>query len=321
MIVITGAAGFIGSVIAQAIESNDVDDIVAVDEWGADERWRNLSKRRISDFVLKDEFFAWAQKHEHDIKTIIHMGATTDTKFRNVDYLLKNNYGFTKKLWKFCAERDTRFIYASSAATYGNGAFGFSDDDDRLYDYRPLNPYGYSKLIFDRWAFEHPEQPKQHVGLRFFNVYGPNESHKGDMASVIYHGYRQIMETGAIRLFKGDGRIADGEHKRDFIYVKDIASVVMHFIDDPEISGTFNVGTGIARSFNDLARAVFSALGRTPDIRYIDMPDDLKPNYQAFTQADISKLRSEAGYSLPFTSLEDGAADYVRNYLATGDNL
>ena len=321
MIVITGAAGFIGSALAQMVEAEDYDAIVAVDDWGADDRWRNLTKRKISDFVLKDEFFTWALKHEHDIEIVIHMGAVTDTKFRNVDYLLKNNYGYTKKLWKFCAERETRLIYASSAAVYGNGALGFSDDDSKLYDYRPLNPYGYSKVIFDRWAFEHPERPKQHVGLRFFNVYGPNEAHKNEMASVVFHGFRQIQETGKMRLFKGDAGIGDGEHKRDFVYVKDVASVVKHFIERPDVSGIYNVGTGCARSFNDLARAVFSAIGRPPLIDYIDMPDDLKPNYQSYTQADVAKLRVDAEYGMPFTTLEDGVEDYVKNYLSPREYL
>lgn len=321
MIVITGAAGFIGSTIVQMVEENDIDNIVVVDDWGADERWRNLSKRKISDFVLKDDFFNWVQQNKHNIETVIHMGATTDTKCRDINHLLKNNYGYTKKLWKFCSERKIRLIYASSAAVYGDGTRGFSDKDVHLYHYQPLNPYGYSKLIFDRWALEQSEKPAQYVGLRFFNVYGPNEAHKGDMASVVLHGYRQIKEKGSVSLFKGDGKIADGEHMRDFIYVKDVAAVVKHFLEHPNISGIFNVGTGKARSFNDLARAIFATLGKTPVVRYIDMPPELQPNYQSFTQADLTKLRREGKFKENFTSLEKGVDDYIMKYLQTGEYL
>lgn len=248
---------------------------------------------------------------------MIHMGACSATTEKNFDFLYKNNLEYTQTLWNFCVENQICFLYASSAATYGDGAQGFDDRTD-ISQLRPLNGYGYSKQLFDLWVEKQVLKPKQHVGFKFFNVYGPNEYFKGSMASVIFHSFNKITETGEMGLFKSyHNKYADGGQLRDFVYVKDICKVILFMMDHPEINGLFNLGTGKARSFYDLATATFRAMKLEPKIKYIDMPETLRPKYQYFTEAVMDKLRS-VGYQEAFTSLEEGASDYVCNYLAKG---
>ena len=243
------------------------------------------------------------------------MGACSATTEKDFDYLWKNNFEYTKTLWNYCAEKQISFIYASSAATYGDGAKGFDDQSD-IDELLPLNGYGYSKQLFDLWVKHQAENfPKQYVGLKFFNVYGPNEYFKGSMASMVFHGYKQIQESGEIRLFKSyNPNYADGEQLRDFIYVKDVCEVIYWMLQNPQVNGLFNVGTGRAQSFRELAEAVFHALGLEPNIRYIEMPEHLRGKYQYYTQAEIEKLR-DVGYGMDFLKLREGARDYVRNHL------
>lgn len=317
-IVVTGAAGFIGSCIVRSLNDKDREDIIIVDDIGSTDKWMNMRNKKYLRYIHKNEFIDSLSKVEFEIDAIIHMGACSSTIEKDFDYLWKNNFEYTKNLWEFCSERNIPFIYASSAATYGDGSKGFDDKED-IDDLEPLNAYGYSKQVFDQWV-KHQAKcfPKQHVGLKFFNVYGPNEYFKGSMASMIYHGYKQIKETGRIRLFKSykEG-IADGEQKRDFVYVKDVCDVIMWLLDHGEVNGLFNVGTGRAQSFKDLVEATFRALGMKPNIEYIEMPDTLRGKYQYYTQADMDKL-IEVGYTQKFKSVEEGADDYVKNHLDKG---
>lgn len=313
-IVVTGGAGFIGSCIVGSLNKRGISDIIIVDDNKDAERCMNISDKHYLSYIHKNDLFK-DLAHMDDVEAIIHMGACSSTTEYDSDYLYKNNFEYTKNLWDYCADRGISIIYASSAATYGDGSNGFDDryDIDRLM---PLNPYGNSKHMFDRWVkHEAVSFPPQHVGLKFFNVYGPNEYNKGSMASMVFHGYNQIQQTGKIRLFKSYiQNIPDGEQKRDFVYVKDVCDVVMWFLDHKDISGLFNVGTGRARSFNELAEAVFAALNLKPDIEYIDMPEVLMDKYQYYTEAKIDKLR-EAGYDKSFLDIKQGADDYVKNYL------
>ncbi|HYF49991.1 MAG TPA: ADP-glyceromanno-heptose 6-epimerase [Planctomycetota bacterium] len=318
MLVVTGAAGFIGSNIIAALNAAERDDVLAVDNAGAQKNG-NLDGLQYQRFLSKEDLIPWLHDEVKGVTGIIHMGACSDTTVTDRDFVMKNNFEYTRKLWKFCKEHRKKFIYASSAATYGNGTLGYDDamDISRL---QPLNLYGQSKQRFDLWALEQKQKgaPPEWAGLKFFNVYGPRESKKGRMASVVFHSYRQIRESGKVRLFKSDrAGIPDGGQKRDFVYVKDVAAVVLHFLRSPaeKMNGIFNVGTGQARTFADLATAVFSALKLPPQIEYIDMPADLAGKYQYFTEAKIERLRA-AGYTAPFHSLEDGVRDYVCHYLA-----
>ncbi len=313
-IVVTGGAGFIGSCIVGYLNGRGISDLVIVDEARAADKCMNIKDKRYLRYIHKKDLFA-ELTHMGGVEAVIHMGACSSTTEFDLDYLYQNNFEYTKKLWEYCADRSVPFIYASSAATYGDGSRGFDDRDDidRLI---PLNPYGCSKHMFDRWVkHEAVSFPPQHVGLKFFNVYGPGEYHKGSMASMVFHGFNQIKETGKIRLFRSYVKdISDGEQKRDFIYVKDVCDVVLWFLDHSEISGLFNVGTGRAQSFNELAKAVFAALDMEPEIEYIDMPEVLRDKYQYYTEAKIDKLR-EAGYDRDFLDIRQGAGDYVKNYL------
>ena len=311
--ILTGGAGFIGSNILKMLNDSGLDDVVIVDNIASTDKWKNLVGKKYAEYIHKNEFLQKPQPK--DISHIIHIGACSSTTEKDFDYLYKNNFEYTKKLWQFCAEKEINFIYASSAATYGNGENGFSDTCD-LNTLQPLNGYGYSKHIFDLWAEKQTKKPKQYVGLKFFNVYGPNEYHKGTMASVIYHGYKQIKETGKMKLFKSHNpKYADGGQLRDFVYVKDVCNVVKFFIENPDKNGLFNVGTGKAESFETLGLSIFKALDIPANIEYIDMPEHLRAKYQYFTEANIDKLRG-IGYNEPFHSLEDGTADYVVNYLS-----
>lgn len=311
-IVVTGGAGFIGSCIIKSLNDNQYEDIIIVDDISTTEKWKNINGKKYITYINKAAFWDRIQEFK-DITHIIHMGACSSTTETDFDYLWDNNVEFSKKLFLFCIEHEISFIYASSAATYGNGSKGFSDKS--IESLKPLNRYGYSKHIFDLWVEKQIKKPKQCVGLKFFNVYGPNEYHKNGMFSMVYQGHKQIVANGEIKLFKSSSSdINDGEQKRDFIYVKDICKLIIWLMQNEEISGLYNVGTGVARSFNDLAKAIFSALKKDNKIVYIDMPSELGKQYQNYTQASMEKLR-EAGYSEEFYSLEDGVKDYIDNYL------
>ena len=314
-IVVTGGAGFIGSNIVAALNAAGRDDILIVDDLGQDDKWRNLVGLSYLDYLDKDDFrFAARQDALGDVDAVIHMGACSATTERNASFLADNNYRYTVELCEWCLQHGARFIYASSAATYGDGARGYADDPERLPDLAPLNMYGYSKHMFDLWAWKRGLLDRI-VGLKFFNVYGPGEAHKGDMRSVVHKAFGQIREEGKVRLFKSykpDYR--DGEQLRDFLYVRDAAEVVRYLLENRGIGGLFNCGSGRARTWNDLARSVFAALGREPVIEYIDMPDTLRDRYQYRTEADMTRLR-EAGYAAPFIALEDGVSDYVKQIL------
>lgn len=314
MIIVTGGAGFIGSCIVRVLNDIGYEDIVIVDNIASTDKWINIRNKKYIKYIHKSQFLQKLSAFEN-VNAIIHMGAQSSTTEKDFDYLWNNNFEYTKALWNYCAEKQISFIYASSAATYGDGKEGFDDrmDIDRLL---PLNGYGYSKQLFDQWVKHQATLfPKQHVGLKFFNVYGPNEYFKGSMASMIFHGYKQIQESGKIKLFKScNPDYEDGGQLRDFIYVKDICSVILWFIQNPDVNGLFNVGTGRAQSFKELAEATFHALGLEPNIEYIDMPDSLKKRYQYYTKAEMSQLR-KAGYNKEFMDLEVGAKDYVLEHL------
>lgn len=312
-IVVTGGAGFIGSCIVRKLNDMGIEDIYIVDNVNTSEKWMNLRNKKYIRYFHKDEFLGELPSLS-GITHIIHMGACSATTELDFDYLYKNNYLYSIALWEYCAKKQISFLYASSAATYGGGEEGFDDkmDINRLM---PLNRYGYSKQIFDQWAEKQTERPSQVIGMKFFNVYGPNEYAKGRMASMIYHGYKQVKETNCIKLFKSHKEgYEDGGQLRDFVYVKDICDVIAYFIEHPQINGLFNLGTGHAESFRVLAESVFEALGLTPNIEYIPMPEDLRGKYQYFTEADMTKLH-DTGYDRQFYDLKSGAIDYVQNYL------
>ena len=317
--IITGGAGFIGSATVWALNRRGEDKIIVVDHLRTGEKWRNLVNLRFYDFVHRDDFIPLLEAGKiTDVAGIIHLGACTDTTERDADYLLRNNYEYSKKLALWAVSKGIRFVYASSAATYGDGSLGFSDDHKLLPRLRPINMYGYSKHLFDLWALRTGILDRI-AGVKYFNVFGPNEYHKGEMRSVVHKAFEQIRETGRVRLFKSyRPDIPDGEQKRDFIYVKDAVELTLFLYDHPEINGIFNCGTGRARTFLDLVRAVFDAMGVPPKIEFVDMPPQLRDKYQYFTQADMSKIRA-AGYEREFTSLEGAVADYVKNYLLTPD--
>lgn len=314
MIIVTGGAGFIGSCIVRTLNDAGIEDIVIVDNIASTDKWMNMRNKKYIKYVHKNVFLEELPTYK-DVTAIIHMGAQSATTERNFDYLWKNNFEYTKTLWNYCAKNQIQFIYASSAATYGDGSNGFDDmsDIDKLL---PLNGYGYSKQLFDLWVkHQATEFPKQHVGLKFFNVYGPNEYFKGSMASMIFHGYKQIQETGTVKLFKScNPNYEDGGQLRDFVYVKDVCSVIYWLLQNPQVSGLFNVGTGRAQSFRELAEATFNALGIEPNITYIDMPEHLKQKYQYYTKAEICKL-SAVGYNKGFMDLKVGVKNYVQEHL------
>lgn len=312
-VIVTGGAGFIGSCIIRELNDFGVEDIVVVDNIASTDKWKNLVNKKYIRYYNKNNFLNELYNFK-DFDYIIHMGACSATTEKDFDYLNINNVEYTKTLWNFCVENKIRFIYASSAATYGDGRFGF-DDKNEITNLIPLNGYGYSKQLFDIWAKKQTKKPLQWVGFKFFNVYGPNEYFKGSMASVIMHGYNSIKKSNNIKLFKSykEG-YGDGEQKRDFIYVKDICKVIKFMIENKEVSGLFNLGTGEARSFYDLAKATFNALSLNENIEFIDMPENIKEKYQYFTQAEMDKLR-KVGYNDKFYSLEEGIKDYVQNYL------
>ncbi|MEZ0330802.1 MAG: ADP-glyceromanno-heptose 6-epimerase [Methylophilaceae bacterium] len=323
MIVITGGAGMIGSIIAWHLNTIlGREDIVIVDRFTHTEQWQNLCHRRYANYLDKDELLPWLATAK-DVEAVIHMGAISATTERDFNKLVQENIRYSQSLWTWCAANKVPFIYASSAATYGGGEQGYEDDEAKTDTLRPLNGYGYSKQFFDQWALAQVKaglpSPPQWQGFKFFNVYGPNEYHKERMASVALHSFKQFSEHGTVKLFKSNrADYADGMQLRDFVYVKDAAAIVVHFLTQKADSGIYNIGTGKARAFKDLATAVMTSMNKTPSITYIDMPQDLDGKYQYFTEASMGKLRA-AGYTQPFHSLEDGVRDYVQNYLMQAD--
>lgn len=323
MIVVTGGAGFIGSALIWKLNNRGITDILVVDRLGTGEKWRNLVSLKYVDFRDKTVFIDELESglYNDSVTAIFHMGACSSTTEQNADYLMENNFHYTLRIAKWWQKhQNTRFIYASSAATYGEGEFGYSDECATIDRLHPLNMYGYSKHLFDLFALREGWLEKI-AGLKFFNVFGPNEYHKADMRSVINKAYSRIRDEGVISLFKSyKAGYADGEQKRDFIYVKDVVEMVLFFMDYPNIGGIFNIGTGHARTWNDLANAIFKAEGKAPVIEYIEMPQQLRGKYQYFTQADLKKLQS-VGCNHKCLSLEDAIRDYVHTYLKQGQYL
>lgn len=316
-LIVTGGAGFIGSATIWQLNKLGYDDILCVDALRSGDKWRNLVGLRITDALHKDEFLATLRRNSGAFQadTVIHFGACSATTERDADYLLRNNTHYTRELCEWSLARDARFIYASSGATYGEATGGFDDDPARLETLVPLNMYGFSKHLFDVHA-QRTGLLNQVVGLKFFNVFGPNEYHKGDMMSVVCKAHRQILETGELQLFQSHrAGIGHGEQQRDFVYVKDLTAVVAWLVAEPHVHGLFNLGTGRARTWNALADAVFAAMQRTPKVRYVPMPEAIRDRYQYFTQASMARLTA-AGCPVKFTALEDAVADYVTRYLA-----
>ncbi len=316
-VIVTGGAGFIGSAFVWRLNQEGIDDILVVDELGTSDKWKNLVGLRYTDFVHKDAFLQQVRENAVTFApdAIIHMGACSATTERDADFLMENNFHYTRTLAEWSIAHGVRFLYASSAATYGDGNDGFQDGDEITPTLTPLNMYGYSKHIFDLHALR-TGLVNQMVGLKFFNVFGPNEYHKGSMTSVVYNSFHQILKEGKVKLFRSYREdYGDGDQKRDFVYIKDCVEVMLWLLNHPEVNGIFNIGTGAARPWNALASAVFSAMGREKEIEYVPMPDTLIDRYQYFTEADMRKLRA-AGCTLPFRSLEEAVHDYVTGYLA-----
>ncbi len=315
MIIVTGAAGFIGSALVQKLNTEGFKDLVLVDDFSNLKKNKNLENKIYTEKVHRNDFFDWLDKHHKYVQFIFHIGARTDTTEFDVAVFNELNLGYTQKVWTACVQYGLPLVYASSAATYGMGELGYDDNHDVVSNLKPLNPYGESKNDFDKWALKQNEQPYFWAGLKFFNVYGPNEYHKGRMASVIFHAHRQIKETGKMKLFRSHNPdFRDGEQMRDFVYVKDVVKVLYFFLNHRKDSGLYNLGTGKARTFLDLARNTFKAMDLPENIEFIDTPEDIRDKYQYFTEANMNKLQS-IGYSETFYSLEEGIDDYVRNYL------
>lgn len=321
-IVVTGAAGFIGSVFVQFLNEQGFHQLLLVDDFGVEEKRKNWEQKQFIKVIERQSFIAQLENGEFEVDAIVHLGARTDTTEFNYAIHEELNLNYSKSLWNYATQKKIPFIYASSAATYGAGEHGYDDNHDIVNQLTPLNPYGVSKNEFDKWALTQSNQPLSWTGLKFFNVYGPNESHKARMASVIFHSFNQIKQTGLVKLFKSHKEgFKDGEQLRDFVYVKDLVKVIGWMLHqmmsnswDGNKNGLYNLGTGKARSFYDLAANTFKAQGLAPNIEFIDMPLDIRDKYQYFTEANMAKLRA-AGYTAPFYSLEDGVNDYVANYL------
>ena len=338
MIVVTGAAGFIGSVVAGELNNRGRNDLVLVDDFSKKQKERNYIDLRYNVLINRNDFFDWFEENHYYVDFVVHLGARTDTTEFDWNVFQKLNVDYTETMFSLCAEYQIPLVYASSAATYGNGELGYDDSHEVVERLQPLNPYGRSKNEVDKWILKQEKQPPFWAGLKFFNVYGPNEYHKGRMASVIFHSFNQINATGKVKLFRSHRPdFEDGQQLRDFIYVKDIANVICFMMEGQQTtvngqqtssteifnsqlstfnlkSGIYNLGTGKARSFYDLAAATFKAMGKDVNIEFIDIPEDIRDKYQYFTEANMTKLR-DAGYDKEFTSLEDGVEDYVKNYL------
>ncbi len=324
MIVITGGAGFIGSNLAAALAERG-EPIAVCDRLGTGDKWRNIAKLELEDVVPPDQILDYLGGVTTRMRALVHLGAISDTTARDADRLIETNFALSRRLWTWCAEHNKQFIYASSAATYGDGAAGFDDDIsiEHLETLRPLNGYGWSKQLFDRWVARRLSvdgpRPLQWAGLKFFNVFGPNDYHKGAQASVAWHLHQQISKGEPARLFQSHHPdYADGGQLRDFVWVGDCVEVMLWLLEQRRVNGLFNVGSGTARSFTDLARALFETLGRPQDIQYVPTPEAIRDTYQYFTQASIERLRA-AGFEAPFTELEAGVARYVRDYLSADD--
>jgi ADP-L-glycero-D-manno-heptose 6-epimerase len=316
MIIITGAAGFIGSCLVRRLNDEGYVDLVLVDDFSKAEKKRNWEQRQYRELVDRDSFFEWVKGKGNQVQFIFHIGARTDTTEFNRELLNTLNFEYTCRMWDLCVLEGIPLVYASSAATYGMGEYGFSEDEQHMHLLKPLNPYGQSKLDFDLWALKQEKRPYFWAGLKFFNVYGPNEYHKGRMASVVLHAFEQIRSTGGLKLFRShrpDYR--DGEQKRDFVYVMDVVEVLVYLMKKRKDNGIYNLGSGKANTFNDLAGAIFKALDLQPRIHYIDTPADIRDKYQYYTEADMSKLVA-SGYSRPFTGIDEGVDDYIKHYLS-----
>ncbi len=326
MIVVTGGAGFIGSNIVARLTAETAYDVVVCDRLETADlaKWKNLAKHPIADFWAPEELFEQLERHAERIEAVVHMGAISSTTEPDADLILRTNFTLSRDLWDWCAIRDARMIYASSAATYGDGETGFNDDDDAesLSKLRPLNAYGYSKMLFDQYAVRQSDRgqaPPQWAGLKFFNVYGPNEGHKGGMKSVVAQIWPKVAAGETVSLFRSHNpNYADGGQLRDFVYVDDVVDIIEFLLQSPEVSGIFNAGSGQARSFDDLAKATFAAAGKAPSIEYVDMPEAIRDRYQYFTQARMDRIRA-AGFEGQSTPLEEGVRRYVQNFLAQPD--
>ncbi len=327
MIIVTGGAGFIGSCLLWKLNEKGHHDILVVDRLRESIKWTNLRNKFISDYLHSDKLFDWLDQNTQPIEAIFHLGACSSTEEKRVDYIMDTNYHFSQKLWLYAVQNKIPFIYASSAATYGGGEHGFDDRDDIPYlmKLNPLNPYAYSKVLFDRWAISQKEKPLNWNGLKFFNVYGPNEAHKGRQASMAYHLFNQVVEGDGLRLYKSyQKEYADGEQVRDFVYVKDVVELIYFFFQHPDFNGIYNVGSGVPNSFNALAKEVINSSGKegakATHIEYIDMPTKLKPTYQYYTKANLDKLE-KTSCKIKFHSLKEGVEDYVKNYLLVDKTL
>lgn len=321
MIIITGAAGFIGSCLVQKLNDEGYNDLVLVDDFSNEIKNKNFEGKRYSKKVNRDVFAEWLRENHLHVQFVFHIGARTDTTEMDRELFNRLNLDYTKSIWSICTEFGIPMVYASSAATYGLGELGYDDDESRIPMLKPLNPYGDSKNDFDIWALKQEKKPYFWAGLKFFNVYGPNEYHKGRMASVIFHTFNQIRETGSMKLFQSHNPdFKDGEQMRDFVYIKDVVNVLYFLMHHRKDSGIYNLGTGKARTFLDLAKGTFKALDKEPAISYVPTPEDIREKYQYFTEANMAKLRS-IGYSQDFYNLEDGIEDYVKNYLVVGKFL
>jgi ADP-L-glycero-D-manno-heptose 6-epimerase len=315
VILLTGAAGFIGSYMLGYLNKKGFTNIIIVDDFSEEDKWFNFDSKSFTAKVEREELFSWLQSTGQHIDAVYHLGARTDTTEFDYSIHERLNVQYSKAIWNYCVANTIPLIYASSAATYGSGELGYKDDHAIVSQLQPLNPYGISKNEFDKWALQQDKQPPFWAGVKFFNVYGPNEYHKGRMASVIFHAYNQIKKTGKVKLFRSHKpEFKDGEQLRDFIYVEDVAAVCYWLLENKPAPGLYNVGTGKARTFNDQVTAIFTSLGLAPQIEYIDTPEDIRDKYQYFTEADMNKLQA-AGYNQPFFSLEAGVKDYVTNYL------
>lgn len=315
MIIVTGAAGFIGSCLVSKLNEEGFIDLILVDDFSNSEKMKNLEGKKYSQKIHRDEFIQWLRENQRLVQFVFHLGARTDTTEFNKEIFNKLNLNYSKDLWKVCVEFGLPLVYASSAATYGMGEFGYDDNEETIKKLKPLNPYGDSKNDFDKWALKQEKKPYFWIGLKFFNVYGPNEYHKGRMASVILHAFNQIQEKGSVKLFRSHNpNYKDGEQLRDFVYVKDVVEVCYFLLHHRKNSGIYNLGSGKARTFLDLVKNTFSALNKVPNIEFIDTPIDIRDKYQYFTEANMNKLKS-IGYSKPFYTLEEGVKDYVQNYL------
>ncbi len=318
MIIVTGAAGFIGSCLVKRLNKDNFNNIIAVDKFGDSAKEKNLVGAKIKEFVDRENFMPWLDKNYELVDFIFHIGAKTDTSEFDTVLLNRMNTQYTKDIWTRCIQYQIPLVYASSAATYGLGEIGYDDEESKIHLLKPLNPYGQSKQDFDVWAWQQKDKPFFWAGLKFFNVYGPNEYHKSRMASVIWHAFNQIGKTNKMKLFRSHNpQFKDGEQMRDFVYVKDVVEVCIFLMHHRKNSGIYNLGSGKARTFLDLTKSVFKAMGKKENIEFIDTPVDIRDKYQYFTEANMTKLK-KIGYSKPFHSLEEGTEDYVKNYLMEG---